>query len=186
MQQREPTSLIRKILYGAMLLVLFIPALGIGSSFSVQAQAATTKSVVEINAHILSDGQFVYGPNIGSFDLKTYLQDNAPHLVKYADDLYGRSEYFSINPKIYLTLLEVHGELLTRPDFSKVVNPLGLSDMDFISQIEYISGIMSDAYYLHLYSFTSLPVAQRKLPAFVSGSGDMVASPRKSMLELMQ
>ena len=82
-----------------MLLVLCISVFGRNNLYPVHAQAAPT------NTHVLSDGQFVYGPNIGSFDLKTYLRVTAPHLMMYADDLYSRSEYFSINPKVYLNFI---------------------------------------------------------------------------------
>lgn len=41
----------------------------------------------------LSDGQFVYGPNVGDFSVRDYLAARAPHLLPHADDLYGRAEY---------------------------------------------------------------------------------------------
>jgi LasA protease len=131
-------------------------------------------ATVQISGHVLSNGQFVYGPNVGGFDLKTYLRDHAPHLVAYADDLYGRSEYFSINPRVYLTLLEIHANLVSSPDVVRIENPFDLPGLDFIAQIEYISEIMSDAYYLHLYSYSSLPVSQRQLPSLNTQNGDPV------------
>src|SRR6185503_12786307 len=86
--------------YRILLISIFVSSLVVASnSTSVHAQATIEAASIQVSGHVLSNGQFVYGPNVGDFDLKTYLQDNAPYLVKYADDLYGRSEYFSVNPK---------------------------------------------------------------------------------------
>ena len=124
-----------------------------------------------VGGYVLSDGQFVYGPNIGDFNVKTYLEANAPHLSNYADALYGSSEYFSINPKIYLTLLEIHSHLISAPEPGLMEDPLGLNNDNLIAQIEVLSKKMSEAYYLHLYTYSSLPVSQRALEPFVTPSG---------------
>lgn len=124
---------------------------------------------------ILSDGEFVYGPNVGDFSLKSYLSTNAPHLLIYADDLYGRSEYFSINPKIYLTLLEIHSQLISNPNTEKMEDAFGLGAGHFISQVEYLSNKMTEAYYLHLYSYSPLSVSQRSLESFVTSDGYTVS-----------
>jgi LasA protease len=167
MQNKTQISPTRKTLYGIMLLAIFLSTFSAGSLTSVGADevAALTTN------YILADGQFVYGPNIGDFVIKTYLEVNAPQLLKYADDLYGRSKYFSINPKIYLTLLEIHSHLISTPDAALMEDPFGLSNRDFISQIEYISDKMSDAYYLHLYTYSAMPVSQRHLEPFVTPHG---------------
>jgi len=170
MQTKNKISLTRKTIYGIMLVVVFITTFAMDNLSSARAQAMTK----QIGGHILSNGQFVYGPNIGDFNLKIYLRSNAPHLAKYADSLYERSEYFSINPKIYLALLEVHGNIVSNPDAARIEDPFDFPDMNFISQIEYISEIMSDAYYLHLYSYSSLPVSQRNLSSFVTRSDDVI------------
>jgi LasA protease len=133
------------------------------------AQEATVLTLP--NDNILSNGQFVYGPNIGDFIIKTYLEKYAPHLLMYADDLYERSEYYSINPQIYLTLLEIHSHLLSNPNIVLLRDAFGLNDGDFISQVEVLSDKMSEAYYLHLYSYSPLPVPERYLPSFVTSDG---------------
>jgi len=125
----------------------------------VSAQAIINDIPAQISRHVLSDGQFVYGPNVGNFNVKTYLQDNSPYLTRYANELYEHSNYFSINPKVYLTLLEVHGYLITHPDATGIENPFGLLDVGFVAQIDHLSQIMSDAYYLHLYSSQSQPLS---------------------------
>ena len=157
----------RKALYGILLLALFLSVFGSRGLSSASAQEAT----VITTGYVLSDGQFVYGPNVGDFNLKTYFDANAPHLLDYADDLYGRSEYFSINPKIYLTLLEIHSHLISVPEPALMEDPFGLNNGDFIAQIETLSNKMAEAYYLHIYSYSALPVSQRNLEPFVTPSG---------------
>jgi murein DD-endopeptidase MepM/ murein hydrolase activator NlpD len=170
---KTKTALSRKTLYAITLLAVFISLFVTDKLPSVHAQTLKGASVA-IQGNVLSNGQFVYGPNVGDFSLRAYLQDHASHLAPYADELYGRAEYFSINPKVYLTLLEVHASLVSHPDGASIENPFGLSDLDFISQIEYLSEIMSDAYYLHLYSYSSLPVTQRVLPSLKTQNGEAV------------
>src|SRR5512135_1667090 len=133
------------------------------------AQAAQPNS-----ARILSDGQFVYGPNVGDFNLSTYLQDNAPQLAGYGDALYGRAEYYSINPKIYVTLLEMQSQLVSHPTAMRMQNPLGLNSGDFLSQIDRVSEAMLNAYYLHLNEYSSVPSSARALPSLRSRSGEMI------------
>lgn len=125
-----------------------------------------------VGGYIVSNGQFVYGPNIGDFDLKEYIKTSAPHLSKYADDLYGRSEYFSINPKIYLTLLETHSYIISNPDAALAEDSFGLKSGGFIFQIDDLSTAMQNAYYLHLYSYSALSVSQRTLQPFIA-PGDL-------------
>ncbi len=124
-----------------------------------------------ITAAVLSNGQFVYGPNIGDFKVDVYLQANAPHLLVHANDLYGRSEYFSINPKIYLTLLEVHSQLVSSPNEILIEDPFGLNGEGFNSQIDILSNAMSEAYYLNIYKYSAMPVAERQLEAFITPGG---------------
>jgi len=174
MQVKNSLLSIRKILCGIILLTIFFASPGMNGFIPVYAQTVTGGTFGQVGGRILSNGQFVYGPNVGDFNLKTYLKDNAPHLAGYADELYARSEYYSINPKVYLVLLELHGGLVTNPDANAVDNPFGLSGMGFISQIETVSNTMFDSYYLHLYSYSALPPSQRKLEPFITPDGHVV------------
>jgi LasA protease len=167
METSKCILLISKTFYKAMFLTILISIFSAGGFSSVRAQTSMTA----VSAHVISNGQFVYGPNIEGFNLNAYLLDNAPHLVKYADDLYTRSEYFSINPKVYLTLLEVHGNLISVPDVNGGEDIFGLPGPDLVSQVEDISNVLVDAYYLHLYSYSALHPSQRNLPAFTDPDG---------------
>ena len=152
MRPKNKISPTRKTLSVITLLSIFIYSFAADNLPLVSAQAIINDIPAQSSRPVLSDGQFVYGPNVGNFNVKTYLQDNSPYLTRYANELYEHSNYFSINPKVYLTLLEVHGGLITHPDATGIENPFGLSDVGFIAQIDHLSQIMSDAYYLHLYS----------------------------------
>lgn len=129
---------------------------------------------------VLADGQFVYGPNVGDFNLKAYLEGSAPHLAKYADDLYGRAEYYSVNPKVYLTLLEVHSHLISQPNVSAVENPFDLNTDGFMAQIDTISNKMTAAYYLHLYNYSALPASERNLQPFITPTGATINAPAET------
>lgn len=169
--KNQITQFKNKIFASTLICILFYTFI-----FPAQAKAKNNSNTfTDLNSSIiLSDGEFVYGPNVGEFRLKTYLKSNAPHLLSYADDLYERSEYFSINPKIYLTLLEIHSHLISIPESALLNDPFGLNNGDFISQIEYLSNKMDEAYYLHLYSYSSLPFSQRYMKSFVISGGHTI------------
>ena len=141
--------------------------------FPTMPAVASNAKLAAGQGNLLSDGQFVYGPNVGSFNVQAYLDTHAAHLAPYADDLYGRAKYYSINPKIYLTLLEVHAHLVSRPNLSAMDDPFGLGG-DFMAQIDLLSNKMKAAYYTHLYNYSALPVADRTLAPFATTDGGSV------------
>jgi len=172
-------TLFRKMLYGIVTIGFIVSALATSPFVLVQARAVGQDQTepgmsMEITGNVLSNGEFVNGPNVGDFNIQTYLEKNAPQLAKYASDLYGRADYFSINPRVYLTLLEVHAHLISDPDPSKIEDPFGLNSNGFISQIDEISNAMVSAYYLHLYSYTSSLGVFRDLPPISTTSGDPI------------
>lgn len=175
---------VRKTLQGILVAAFIITnAMGMTPVTAVQAGSEYQEQVDPIinpliTGHVLSDGEFVYGPNVGNFNLQTYLEKNSPPLAIYAGDLYGRADYYSINPKVYLTLLEIHSHLLSNPDPSKIDDPFNLTSAGFIPQIDEISYVMVSAYYLHLYSYTGQSGALLDLPPVTSPDGaPIVVSP---------
>ncbi len=173
-------SPIYKVLISALLLVFFINTIGTNklTIATARGQTNSTNSLTLSSTQIISDGQFVYGPNIGAFNLQNYLQDNPPHLLIHTNQLIGRAQYFSINPKIILTFLEISGHLISNPSAEGLSDPFGIRDSDFVSQIDYISNQMIDAYYLQLNSYSVLPISQRNLPPFVTPAGlTIIAAP---------
>ncbi len=56
---------------------------------------------------LLSDGQFVWGPNVGDFDIRAYLSKRDSGLSAFASDLELWARYSSVNPMILLSMLEL-------------------------------------------------------------------------------
>lgn len=133
-------GIFRRALNGIVSVGLLLSVLGTYPLVNVRASAAAQNGIEpvvisSITGNVLSNGEFVYGPNVGNFDIQAYLAANAPHLAMYAEDLYGRADYYSINPKVYLTLLEVHARLLSNPDPSRIEDPFNLASSGFILKL---------------------------------------------------
>jgi LasA protease len=62
---------------------------------------------------LISDGQFVYGPNAEGFDLQQFLLERGSPLAPYWQDIEAAARYTSVNPKVLLTLLEVRDGWVT-------------------------------------------------------------------------
>jgi hypothetical protein len=93
----------RRALNGIVSTGLLLSVLGTYPVVDVRASTAAQNGVepvviTAITGNVLSNGEFVYGPNVGDFDIQTYLAANSPQLVKYAIDLYGRAAGSSIPP----------------------------------------------------------------------------------------
>ena len=91
---------------------------------------------------IIPDGEFVYGPAVKDFDLAAYL-DSQPGLLRHlsayvagkqrssAETLRYVAEQYSINPKLFIALMEWRSRLLTQApprDSAAGDNPYGLAD----------------------------------------------------------
>lgn len=185
MKAKKRNSPLRKTLYVMICLAVLTGILTTGSMPTVRAMGdmnlnglakANSSRGIVIGGNVLSNGQFVYGPNVGKFNTVAYLKTRAPHLAKYGARLYGRAEYFSINPKVYITLLEIQSRLISEPNADKIENPFGLNSGGFLAQIDAVSKAMVDAYYLHLYSYSSLPVQEQQLPEFPMADGKFIAA----------
>ena len=73
---------------------------------------------------LMADGQFVYGPNVGDFDLAGFLQAQGSPLAPYADLLGLHCAYASVNPRLILTLLELRAGLArSRPALQRQEAP---------------------------------------------------------------
>ncbi len=137
------------------------------------AQNPAGLSLTPADYNLLSDGQFVYGPNVGSFTIADFTARSAPQLSPYADALYGRAEFNSINPRLYFTLMEMATGLVSNRSAAsqQFENPFGLAEPGFLPQLDALSKSMFNAYYLHLYNFTALTAGQRNLPALTLADG---------------
>ena len=123
------------------------------------AQNLALPALPPADFNLLSDGQFVYGPNVGSFTIAGFTARSAPQLISYAEALYGRAEFNSINPRLYLALMEMATGLVSNQSATpqQVENPFGLADQGFLPQVDALSKGMFNAYYLHLYNYSTLP-----------------------------
>ena len=66
---------------------------------------------------MISDGQFVWGPNVGTFEVYSFLENLDSPLLPYADDITVWAAYTSINPRVLLTVLELRNQWISNfPD----------------------------------------------------------------------
>jgi murein DD-endopeptidase MepM/ murein hydrolase activator NlpD len=137
------------------------------------AQGQALSDLPPADFNLLSDGQFVYGPNVGDFTIAGFAAQSAPQLSPYAEALYGRAEFNSINPRLYLALMEMATRLVSDQSAGpqQAENPFGLAEPGFTAQLDALSKAMFNAYYLHLYNYSALPVDQRSLPALTLADG---------------
>jgi len=97
---------------------------------------------------LLSDNQFVWGPNVGDFNIEAFLNKQGSPLASYAMSIESWARYYSINPRVVLALLESNFELISKFDSS--ANP------DTVHQlIEQTSADLSLAFYQHMYKLGS-------------------------------
>ncbi len=97
---------------------------------------------------LVSDGQFVWGPNVGDFDVASYLQAIGSPLVAYAEDVALWANYTSVNPKILLTVLQMRNGMVLGP-------PPDPDPAVVRGQIESTAMDLATAFYEHLYTWGS-------------------------------
>ena len=94
----------------------------------------------------ISDGQFVWGPNVGKFDVAVYLTQRGSPLAAYAPELALWASYSSVNPKVLLAALEFRSGLVSGI-------PSGWTEDDVLTEIEETALTMATAFYEHLYTW---------------------------------
>ena len=107
---------------------------------------------------ILSDGQLVYGPNVGSFNTETFLETQPGVLKDYSQSIECQALYYSINPKVLLTLVEMQSSLVTDPGPSPEAIEYAVQYKGrggFQSQLEWLSEEIYQHFYWHLYVYQS-------------------------------
>lgn len=101
--------------------------------------------VGEVNPpELIADGQFVYGPNVGEFDLREFLQERGSPLTKYAAFIDLMAAYSSVNPMLLLASLEARGGHVTR-----LSTEMTAADVEEL--IETAAMELATAFYEHLY-----------------------------------
>jgi hypothetical protein len=64
---------------------------------------------------LISDGQFVYGPNVTAFDVDEYLSETHSPLTPRAGEISEACAYASVNPRLALALLEWRYGVVQKP-----------------------------------------------------------------------
>lgn len=103
---------------------------------------------VDIPFPLVSDGQFVWGPDVGAFDLRSFLKAHNSPLEPYAPEIELWSSYSSVSPKVLLAVLEVRDGLFH-------FLPRGTSPEEIRARIEDTATDLAMAYYEHLYLWGS-------------------------------
>jgi len=97
---------------------------------------------------LLSDGEFVWGPNVGDFSVRTFLESRQSPLSIYAHDVEATAAFTSVNPKVLLAALEVRWGLVSSI-------PEELEPDDILLQIEETAYDLAIPFYNHLYTWGS-------------------------------
>lgn len=136
--------------------LLFTSALLLGLAASGRAQAQTFSASQPTT--ILADGQFVYGPNVGDFDLAVYLGMAASPLQNQVQVIDDKAQYYSINPQVLLAILEMRSGLVSGKNvLATIDNPLGYPDVTgFAEQAEMLAQALFIGFYSRLYDDTQL------------------------------
>jgi len=82
---------------------------------------------------LLDDTNFSFRPEFFDFDIRVFLQKQAPALANYKGPMFAFEEdvaemaglvahYYGINPKVLLTVMEVHAGLLSHPSLDQMEN----------------------------------------------------------------
>jgi len=115
--------------------------------FQVICLADQDNQTVSKPHNFISNHHFVYGPDLLGFELEKYL---APH---YAEIISHWSSYFSINPQVILTLIEMQTGLISDPTNQAVIEqPLGVlsKEQGFSAQVKDVLSRLFSDFYDHL------------------------------------
>jgi len=83
------------------------------SAFGWIGGFAPPSAHVALEAPLLADGQFVWGPNVGDFDVRAFLIERDSPLAAYSDSVISWAGYTSVNPKLLLVVLEMRRGLVS-------------------------------------------------------------------------
>ena len=149
--------------------------LGLGKEQARSPDKSVTGPVVQSTVTLtplLSDGQFVYGPNVGDFAIRTYLVNRNSPLSDYADTIWNWAGYASINPRVLLAILEARNHLVTSAMLSaeELACAAGYPSSDFSTQLEQLSTDLAGNFYYYLYTFGPRKPTGKATPANVTVS----------------
>lgn len=157
----------QRISFLVMLTLVAVLVLLPGSG-GVGAQNLPLSSIVDEVTPILADGQFVYGPNVGNFDVEEFLRSLDSPLLPCAAVLADKASYYSVNPRVLLTVLEVQDSLVTgrqeNAELARVAEYEDIAKCD--ERLEVLTKDMVQHFYARLYGST--PSAKTRLALSLS------------------
>ena len=125
---------------------------------------------LEAEAGLISDGQFVWGPNVGPFNIGAFLRNRKSPLAPYAADLELWASYSSVNPKVLLTVLEIRDGWVTSL-------PEDTPALEVSQRIEATAMQLAATFYEHLHTWgarrPSLSIAPAGGPAIWYADGSV-------------
>lgn len=140
----------------ALIIALVVPALLLTRLDAGAAPAPQAPGAEEV----LSNGQFVWGPNVGDFEIEPFLAGIDSPLTPYAVEVESTALYYSINPRVLLALLDVRHGIVT-------ALPPGTAPQQIRAWIEETGLAAYTAFYDHLYTWGDMA------PAHAEKSGSM-------------
>lgn len=94
---------------------------------------------------------FLYGVDASRFDLADFLYVNAPDLADKEEVITHWAGYYSINPKVVLTLMEMQSQLISSPTVQALDRPLGALSKryGFDAQLQDVLAQLSQGFYAY-------------------------------------
>lgn len=121
--------------------------------FSTQELNALSKA----NLTRLSDDQFVFNNDLALLDWDNIFASYFPHLQPYQETIMHYAGYYSINPKLLISIIESKSKLVTNPSSKGFNSPFGnlTGEKGFKAQIKKVASKLSKRFYA--YKKLSLP-----------------------------
>ena len=119
---------------------------------------------------LLSDDQFVFNNDLALLDWDSIFASYFPHLQPYQETFMHYAGYYSINPKLLISLIESKSSLVTNPSKNSYNSPFGdlSNEKGFEAQINVFMLIESYLYILKkkilFYEITNCLALQLQLP----------------------
>jgi LasA protease len=122
---------------------------------------------------IIPDSELVYGPASAQFDLHSFVQGHSGYLATYTQDVNGEiltgeqiitriAQSYSVNPRLFLALLEYRSGWVTNPAPQNTDYPLGFYDDYYAGlyrQIAWAANNMNRGfYYWRVNAISTLPL----------------------------
>jgi len=126
----NPTKILAQIIY---------PSTG-----AIQSAQGDASASFQSDQALVADGQFVWGSNVGAFNIEDFLKELNSPLSPYAKSIESWARYYTINPRVILAVLESNYGFVSNFDPSTTAETAH-------QLIEKTSADLSLAFYQHMY-----------------------------------